>query len=189
MHWIDPDHLPATHGTLERFVPNGHGAIDGMLLTDGTEIHTPPHLSAALARAIEPGARLAVRGLAVRGANVIVAVAIDPPKGKRILDEGPREGAHHDKPPKDDERWAYEGRIERRLHGPKGSVHGVLLEDGVVFRIPPHAADPLDRLLATGNHVAAEGRWLDTPHGAVLVADAIGPRADAVAPMPKKPGH
>lgn len=189
MHWIDPDHLPVKRGTLARFVPNDHGAIDGMLLTDGTEIHTPPHLSAALARAIEPGAKLEVRGIKVRGADLLVAVAIDPPKGKRIVDDGPHEGGHPDKPRKDDERWAYEGLIERRLHGPKGNVHGVLLDDGIVIRVPPHAAKALDRLLGAGKRIAVEGRWLDTPHGAVLRADAIGPRDDALEPIPKKPGH
>lgn len=189
MHWIDPDHLPITRGTLDRFVPNGHGAIDGMLLTDGTEIHTPPHLSAALARAIKPGARLQVRGVAVRGTPLIVAVAIDPPKGRRILDEGPHEGAHPDKPHEDDERWGYEGRIERRLHGPKGHVHGVLLDDGVVIRVPPHAAPALNRLFTVGKRIAVEGRWLDTPYGPVLNADAIGPRESSLEPMPKKPKH
>lgn len=189
MHWLDPDYLPVTRGTLDRFVLNPHGDIDGLLLADGTEIHTPPHLSSALARALKPRDKLEVRGVAVRGADVLVAVAIDPAHGKRIVDKGP--GADHEKPKAQDDgsRWAYEGHIERLLHGPKGNVHGALLDDGVIVRFPPHAAPELGRLLTVGKPVAVEGRWIDTAHGAVVHADAIGATADAVKPMPKKPKH
>lgn len=52
MHWVDPDFLPATRGTLARFLLNPKADIDGLLLTDGTEVHTPPHLSEALLKAL-----------------------------------------------------------------------------------------------------------------------------------------
>jgi hypothetical protein len=189
MHWLEPDYLPTTRGTLDRFLLNPHGDIDGLLLTDGTEIHTPPHLSSALARSLKPRGRLEVRGVAVRGADVIVAVAIDPANGRRILDRGPTPGDAREKPHDDGSRWSYEGEIARLLHGPKGNVHGVLLDDGVIVRVPPHAAVELGRLLSVGKSIAVEGRWIDTPHGAVVHAEAIGPRADALKPMPKKPKH
>jgi hypothetical protein len=175
-----------TRGTLNRFLVNGHGDIDGLLLDDGTEVHTPPHLSVAIERSLRPGTTIEVRGVALRDVDLIVAVAIDPPKGKRILDEGP--GAAHEKhhPKGDGSRWSYEGNIERLLHGPKGDVHGVLLEDGVIVRIPPHAADALAEHLVTGQSIGVEGRWLDTPHGAVIQADAIGADAGSVEALPKK---
>lgn len=189
MHWLDPDYLPVTRGTLDRFLLNPHGDIDGLLLTDGTEIHTPPHLSRALARALKPRSRLEVRGVAVRGADVIVAVAIDPAKVKRIVDEGPKPGEEKPKPHDDGSRWSYEGEIARLLHGPKGNAHGVLLDDGVIVRFPPHAATELGRMLAPGKSIAVEGRWTDTAHGAVIHAEAIGTSADSLKPMPKKPKH
>ena len=32
MHWIDPDCLPETQGTVEGFIMNRHDEIDGVLL-------------------------------------------------------------------------------------------------------------------------------------------------------------
>ena len=43
MHWIDPDHLPEITGTVDQFLVNKHGEADGFLLTDGEEVHVPPH--------------------------------------------------------------------------------------------------------------------------------------------------
>jgi len=50
MHWLDPDYLPETAGKAAQFLINPHGEIDGLLLDDGTEIHTPPHLSDKIAK-------------------------------------------------------------------------------------------------------------------------------------------
>ena len=50
MHWIDPDHLPEVGGTVELFLMNKHGEADGFLMTDGREVHVPPHLSLRLLR-------------------------------------------------------------------------------------------------------------------------------------------
>ena len=34
MHWIDPAQLPVIHGTIERFLCNPHGELDGLALVD-----------------------------------------------------------------------------------------------------------------------------------------------------------
>ncbi len=33
MHWLHPDHMPKVVGTVDRFLINPHGEIDGILLT------------------------------------------------------------------------------------------------------------------------------------------------------------
>jgi hypothetical protein len=88
MHWINPDHLPVTTGTVDQFLVNTRGEADGFVLTDGNEVHVPPHLSPRLLREVRPGSEVKVRGVRPRRANMVVAVAIDTAKG-RILDEGP----------------------------------------------------------------------------------------------------
>jgi hypothetical protein len=95
MHWIDPDHLPEITGTLDQFLVNKHGEADGFLLTDGDEVHVPPHLSSRLLRDLRPGSQVRVRGVRPRGVQMIAAIAIDTPQG-RILDEGPDAGDHED---------------------------------------------------------------------------------------------
>jgi hypothetical protein len=58
MHWIDPDRLPEITGTLDQFLVNKHGEADGFLLTDGGEVHVPPHLSSRLVRDLRPGSQV-----------------------------------------------------------------------------------------------------------------------------------
>ena len=62
MHWIDPDYLPEITGTVDQFLVNKHGEADGFLLTDGGEVHVPPHLSSRLLRDVLPGSQVRVRG-------------------------------------------------------------------------------------------------------------------------------
>lgn len=79
MHWIDPDYLPEITGTVDQFLVNQHGEADGFLLTDGGEVHVPPHLSSRLLREVRPGSKVRIRGVRPRGVEMISAVAIDTP--------------------------------------------------------------------------------------------------------------
>jgi hypothetical protein len=69
MHWIDPDYLPEITGTVDQFLVNKHGEADGFLLTDGGEVHVPPHLSSQLLHDVHPGSKVRVRGVRPRGAK------------------------------------------------------------------------------------------------------------------------
>ncbi|WP_295970937.1 hypothetical protein [uncultured Xanthomonas sp.] len=200
MHWVDPDSLPETRGTLARFLLNPKADVDGLLFDDGTEVHTPPHLSAQLLKALRPGAGLGVRGLKPRGADVLVALAVDPDGSARIVDGGPHAGPHtpkpkppaKHKPAQDAVRHA--GTIARLLHGPHGQVHGALLEDGLIVRFPPHAVPESARWLAAGKPLVAQGELLESALGQVLHAQALG-ASDATLqllkpkPKPPKPHH
>jgi hypothetical protein len=48
MHWINHDYLPDIGGTVERFITNHHGEIDGLVrstnVTGSVLAHVPPHL-------------------------------------------------------------------------------------------------------------------------------------------------
>lgn len=188
MHWLDPDDLPETAGTLTRFVLNGKAEIDGLILADGTEIHSPPNLSAPLAKALTIGSKLTVRGVKPRGAEVVVAVAIDPENHARILDEGPeRAGGPAVVVQTRDEAVTRQGDIRRLLHGPEGNVHGALLEDGTIVRWPPHAARAFADRLSVGARLVARGSLLVTSIGTVMEAEAMGAHQDALKPLPKPP--
>jgi hypothetical protein len=51
----DPRQLPAQRGQVQQFTMTPRGDIDGLILSDGTEVKTPPHLSAEIAYSIKPG--------------------------------------------------------------------------------------------------------------------------------------
>lgn len=71
MHWIDPDCLPETRGTVTRFLLNPHGEFDGFILDDSRQVHFPPHLSKQLARNVKMGDLVTVRGIKPRGADMV----------------------------------------------------------------------------------------------------------------------
>ena len=190
MHWIDPDHLPEFTGTVDQFLVNKHGEADGFLLTDGEEVHVPPHLSARLLRDVRPGSQVKVRGVRPRGVKMIAAVAIDTPKG-RILDEGPQarndgeafEKAKHGP-------MSAQGIVKRSIHGPKGETRGAVLEDGRIVRLPPHEAGRFSDLLVKGARISAAGEGATTSFGTVVEAREIGASADTMKPVgPKRPKH
>ena len=195
MHWLNPDHLPHVTSNVERFLINFHGDIDGMILTNGLEVHSPPHLSEAIRAAIQLGDHITVRGVRPRSADMISAVAIDKAPDTRILDNGPEHGrdgksaGKHARPPKHSPMQA-QGTVRRILHGPKGEVRGVLLEDGVSVRFPPHEAQRFAPLLSVGKKLAASGKGLESPLGCVIEAHDIGASDNDLQPIkPKKPKH
>jgi hypothetical protein len=198
MHWLDPDYLPAISGTFERFLLNPQGDADGMILTDGTQVHFPPHLSGPMCAAIPPGAQstLIIRGVRVRHGDLIAAVAIEMADGNRILDEGPnKKGTGKDTVAKHSPSLKHrpmhaEGTVRCVLHGPKGEVRGVLLEDATSIRFPPHEAERIARLLSPGQRFAARGPGLDSALGTVIEAHEVGPSLDDLQHLkPKKPKH
>jgi hypothetical protein len=63
MHWIDPDCLPETAGVVDCFLLNAGGETDGLVLTDGTVVHFPPHMGAAVLGAVTPGSSVRICGV------------------------------------------------------------------------------------------------------------------------------
>jgi hypothetical protein len=190
MHWIDPDHLPEITGTVDQFLVNKHGEADGFLLTDGKEVHVPPHLSARLLRDVRPGSQVRVRGVRPRGVPMIAAVAIDTPKG-RILDEGP--GARDDDEAFEKAKYgpmSAQGIVKRPIHGPKGETRGAVLEDGRIVRLQLHEAERFSDLLAKGAKIFVAGEGATTSFGTVVEPLEIGASADTMKAVgPKTPKH
>lgn len=179
MHWIDPDSLPETRGTVTRFVLNPHGELDGFVLGRSRQVHFPPHLSKQVARLIAVGDAIKVRGVKPRGVDMIAAVSMTSASGKVILDEGPHhasvpERVHLERRPMD----AY-GEVTLSLHGPKGELRGAVLDDGTSLRMPPHAAAELSSYLTPGAHVHAWGHGVKTKHGRTIEVDEIAELVDA----------
>ena len=92
---------------------------------------------------------------------------------------------------------AAQGTVRRLLHGPKGEVRGVLLQDGRSGRFEPKEAAQLTPLWQPGIALILRGDALTTEHGTVIAIREIGTsRSDMRRlegrPKPKKPktqGH
>lgn len=187
MHWIDPDCLPETEGTFERFILNPHGEVDGFVMKpDGRTailVHTPPHLTGELTRHLSAGEAVRVRGVRPRKAELIAAVAITGSDGRQIIDKGPEPDRDHAK--LKHQPMTTEGEVRMSLFGPKGELRGALLSNGVVLRIGPKEAESVASLLAPGARVAARGDGAETPHDRVIHVLEIGSSLHALKPVRK----
>lgn len=186
MHWMDPDHLPEITGIIDQFLINKHGEADGFILTDGGEVHVPPHLSSRLVRDVRPGSEVKVRGVRPRGVQMIAAVAIDTPKG-RILDEGPQ--VREDDSAFEKAKYGpmtVQGVVKQAIHGAKGETRGAVLEDRRIIRLPPHEAERFADLLKKGAKVSANGEGATTSFGTVVEAREIGASTETLKPVDAK---
>lgn len=184
MHWIDPDSLPETRGTVARFLLNPHGELDGFVFGSRSlqQVHFPPHLSRQIARLVAVGDTVRVRGVKARGAPVIAAVSITAKNGKIILDEGPHhQGEKHHHPEVERSPMEASGTVLLALFGPKGELRGALLDDGTSLRMPPHAATALASYLTPGAHVQAWGHGVKNRHGRTVEVDEIAELVDVEA--------
>jgi hypothetical protein len=188
MHWIDHDFLPDISGTVERFIANRHGEVDGLILMYEPDrfllVHLPPHLGPEITSAIAQGDAVRVRGLRPRGADMVAAVAVIANDGCVIVDNGPDS---KDEPKPQSRQGAkklqVEGVVSMSLFGPKGELRGALLDNGDSVRIGPKEAAYVAGLLRPGAAIAARGEGLELAHGRVVAAAEIGPDLAHLRPV------
>src|SRR5258708_7509741 len=86
----DPQQLPALRGQVQQFTLTPRGDIDGLILTDGTEVKTPPHLSTEIAYSVRPGDTVTIHGLRAAALPLVQAVSVtDEASGRTVVDLGP----------------------------------------------------------------------------------------------------
>ncbi len=161
------------------------GDIDGLILADGTEVKTPPHLSTEMAYAIRLGDTVVVHGLRAAALPLIQAVSVtDEATGRTVIDRGPPGPGRRPPPPPAREiglngppagSSEVQGRVRMELHGPRGEVNGALLDDGTMLRLPPAEADRFAGLLQPGQAIVAEGRLRASALGRVVEVRELGP--------------
>lgn len=176
--------LPAYRGRVERFTLAPRGEADGVLLTDGTEVETPPHLSAQVTAALRPGDTVTVRGLKAASLPVIQAVTIeDDQTGRSVVDNGLSAGPDA-AVPGPGTPMRRDGRIRLLLHGMRGEVNGLLLTDGTTIRVAPMEISAVPPAYRPGSAVIAEGEGRTSAYGTVIRADSIAVRALDDPPHP-----
>jgi hypothetical protein len=181
----DSSQLPESRGTVKQYTLTPRGDVDGVILTDGTEVKLPPHLSAQTVFAIRPGDQVSVRGLRARAIPLVDAASItNVATGKSVIDNGPpdRRGSNDDQ--------TISGRIALQLHGKRGEVNGVVLDDGTTLRLPPPEAERVQDQLAQGRSISVRGDVLDTALGKVVDVRAIGASPEQMTEVrgPRPPG-
>jgi hypothetical protein len=80
-----------------------------------------------------------------------------------------------------------QGHIKSQLHGPRGDLNGVLLEDGTIIRLRPDEADRLADQLTPGQPLYVERDGIAGPLGKVMAAQRIGPNQSQLAQVQEPP--
>ncbi|MFL5337059.1 MAG: hypothetical protein ACJ8H8_28740 [Geminicoccaceae bacterium] len=162
----EPNPIEASaSGTLAHYTLAPRGEVDGFVLSDGTQVHFPPHLAAALVFTARPGDAVTVQGRRHKNGPVIEANEIrNKASGIVFVNSGPKHPKEEAKP------GQVTGKVQFTLHGPKGDVNGAILEDGTVLRLPPREAATQ---LAPGQAVTAAGPVVATPMGKVVEVNKL----------------
>lgn len=186
----DPNQLPAIQGKVAEYSLTSRGDVDGLILADGTEVHTPPHLGTQLVYAVKPGDAVTIRGLKARAIAMVQAMSVkNDATGATVTDTS---AGGPPRPRDAQQTLSATGRIKAQLHGPRGDLNGALLEDGTIIRLPPPEAQRLAPTLTVGAPVTVQGNGFEGPLGRVIEARSIGPDAShltQVATPPQRPGH
>jgi hypothetical protein len=169
-------------GVVSHFLLTPRGELEGVLLADGTEVHTPPHLTDQLAAAVRIGDQVQAQGWRIGAINMIEAYTMtDLRTGQTVVNQGPPPPGSRPPPlpPGVPAPGAQVGtvvsRVQQPIYGPRGDINGALLEDGTEIKMPPHIAWQMGSLLQPGQQIAAQGFVLSTPYGRVMEVQALGP--------------
>lgn len=153
-------------GKVALYALNPHGAVDGLILTDGTEVRFPPRASNALVFAVKPGDAVTIRGLKSATVPGVTALVVTNDATGTVVETGP---------PGPPQQIEAESRIRLQLHDREGHLNGVLLEDGTIVRLPPAEAERHTAALAVGQPFFVRGDGRTGPLGKVIGAREIGP--------------
>ncbi len=182
---FDPSQLPPAQGKVAEYSLTPRGDVDGLIMTDGTEVHLPPHLGTQLVLAVKPGDAVTIRGLRARAIPMIQALSVtNGATGAAVTDNG---AGGPPGPGGGEQTLTVQGRIKEQLHGPQGELNGALLEDGTIVRLPPPEAQRLTSELTPGASIYVQGRGFEGALGRVVAARKIGPSATQLAEVARVP--
>jgi hypothetical protein len=192
---FDPAQLPTTHGVVAQYDLSPRGDVDGLILTDGTEVHMAPCLGSQLLADIKPGDSVTIHGLRARVIPLVQAMSVTADKtGTTIADAAllgapPPRPRPHGRPPAPPvgQSTQVKSTVKMQLHGPRGEMNGVLLADGTIVHMPPPAAERLASLLAPGAAVTVQGNTVQSDTGQVILATMIGSGTGSLEPVRMAP--
>ena len=179
---------PTVSGTVQQYLLTPHGEVEGLLLTDGTIVRFPPHLSAALASTVKPGDAATVTGFlmaATAEERVVKALTItNTATGQTVTDQPP---AGRPLPPElrglTLTPLTVRGTVAHLIVNDHGDVDGFILSTGEQVKVRPHNGTTVVMLLGQqpGATVQASGYGTRNAFGTVVDVDALTVGSQTIA--------
>ncbi|MCW5315113.1 hypothetical protein GTQ43_15230 [Nostoc sp. KVJ3] len=179
-------------GTVQQYLLNTEGRIDGLLLKNGFQVKFPPHLSNQLTNLIAPNTEVSITGTtgtATRFGQEIRAIQITNQKNQQtIVAQSPTTPPP---PPADSASYtsfSTEGTTQHWLVGHRGELNGLILSSGVEVKFPPHVGEQLVSLIQGNDQVKVQGFGSRNSYGQVIEATQLTVNGQnvAIAPLPPK---
>ncbi len=154
-------------GTVKEFTTAPKGEVDGLILSDGTWVHWPPHLEGRFSDLAAKGDKIRVTGFMETG-----------PKGDTKLEVSTLTNLRTNKSADNPDRPApadsavegsggaitKTGTVKEFTTAPKGEVDGLMLVDGTWVHWPPHLEDRFTGI-AKGDKIRVTGFMETGPKG------------------------
>jgi hypothetical protein len=151
--------LSSIKGTVKAYLINPKPEVDGLLLSDGKQLHLPPHLSTALQQAVQPGD--AIQGKvepgfpSTFGQEFPILSVTNSRSMPTVVDRPPVTAPSKPEP---EQSLSVQGIVDSWLVGHKGEPKGLILSDRTQLPIPHHLRTSMAAQVKIGEEVSAQGK-------------------------------
>ncbi|MBH8576943.1 hypothetical protein I8752_28965 [Nostocaceae cyanobacterium CENA369] len=188
---VAPDGDAVTYtGTVQQYLLNPEGKVEGLLLKNGLQVKFPPHLSKQLTNSIALGAEVRITGIAgtaTRFGQEVRAIQIGNQHQQTIVAESPTTPPL---PPVNKASYtslSAEGTAQHWLVGHRGELNGLILASGVEVKFPPHVGEQLIDLIRGNDKIQVRGFGSRNSYGEVIEATELTANGQNVAIAPPLP--
>lgn len=177
--------LAETRGQVKYFLMNPEGKIDGFILSEGTQVNVPPHLSRDLTDIVSLRDSVSISGVResekVLRAEKITNTSNDkyvtvnettPPASEPTSSMPPHKAPKHHQ--KDGlKQLNVSGKIQSQIYGREGEVTGVVLSDKSVVRFGHEIMKKTNNNFEVGKNLKASGYGTQNSYGKAIEATSV----------------
>lgn len=181
-----PQNTEQINGVVSQYLMNPKGEVDGLLLSDQTQLKFPPHMSADLTRVVKPNDRITASGERESGPTFHAFTITNTANGQSVVESRPSQFPPR-LPPElrgvNLTAMSASGKIKALLHAPRGEIDGAVLEDGTIVRVGPAAVAQYASSFAIGQTISAKGFGTQNAFGRSFEATELGVAGQAPTPL------
>ncbi len=178
--------------TVDRYLINSQGEVDGLLLTDGMQVMIPSRYSKEVMAVAPPKQEIIIAGPIEYGKTIQAQRITNVSTNQSVTDiesmppVESEDKAHlnattHVQDPQDrvhrkarkQKKLSAQGTVQTQLYGPAGEVNGVILSDGSIVRFAPRMVNDSNVTVNVGENIQASGYGTKNSNGQSIEATTI----------------